>query len=448
MKRHSPDQTAWSGVRFWPSLWYAKDWILLAVFLPLGLSAQIDPCGLTWHKINSPNSPGQLIGQAATYDARRQVAVLFGGNNPVTGVLFTGDTWEWNGVEWSKSNPGPPPRKNAAMAYDTDRGVCVLFGGGTNIFPSQTPFNDTWERNGTEWIRRQGNDPSAADRPPPLEGPMMVYDSFRKRIVLLGASEHINGEFKPSERTWEWDGKVWTVHDRLTSPSPAPSPRTDAAMAYDSARQVTVLFGGYRYAGIGLLDDTWTWDGVAWKQVASGGTPSREEHAMAFDEGRKVVVLFSGRSLRGGQIDVLVDTSEWDGTSWKPLPFASYNLNTARRLHKMWYDRHDQKVVMFGGMITTGNGDTLKHTILDDLWEARWPGRWVDFSYAGAPSKPESGEFDEPFNLLTEAVNAAPPGCTINLKPGFSGEKIKVIKPLKLRAYSGAATIGGGFIPN
>ena len=277
---------------------------------------------------------------------------------------------------------------------------------------------------------------------------MMVYDSFRKRIVLLGASEHINGEFKPSNRTWEWDGNIWTVHDRFTSSSPAPSPRIDAAMAYDSARHVTVLFGGSPYAGAGLLDDTWTWDGAVWKQVAIGGTLVRDQHAMAFDEGRKVVVLLSGRSIGGGKLDPVVDTSEWDGTSWKRLPFASYNLNIARRLHKMWYDRHDQKVVMFGGTVTTGNGDTLRHTILEDLWEARAPGRWVDFGYAGAPLLRETGEFYEPFNLLSEAVNAAPPGCTINLKPGSSAETFTITKPLTLRAYSAPVIIGAKFIPN
>lgn len=34
------------------------------------------------------------------------------------------------------------------------------------------------------------------------------------------------------------------------------------AMAYDDARQVVVLYGGYD--GAGRLGDTWTWDGVSW----------------------------------------------------------------------------------------------------------------------------------------------------------------------------------------
>ena len=44
--------------------------------------------------------------------------------------------------------------------------------------------------------------------------------------------------------TWEWDGSAWTLRA-----SDGPSPRYDHAMAYDSARGVTVLFGGYDAGG-------------------------------------------------------------------------------------------------------------------------------------------------------------------------------------------------------
>lgn len=359
--------------------------------------------------------------------------MLFGGNNPLTGVLYTGDTWEWNGANWANRIPivHPPARKNAAMAYDSDRGVCVLFGGGTNIFQIEIPFNDTWEWNGAVWTMRSSNDPSAGNRPPPMDGPIMAYDSFRKRTVLLGSNERTGGEFNPVTRTWEWDGNVWTVHDRSTTASPAPPPRIDAAMAYDSARRVTVVFGGAAYEG-GLLNDTWTWDGTMWRLVANGGTDTRDQHAMAFDDRRKVLVLFSG--VHG---EPFVDTSEWDGSSWTRRPFAQFNINLPpRRLHMMWYDTGDQKVVVFGGI--TGS----PYNILDDLWEARPPGRWVDFNYLGAPSLPETGEFYEPFDTLREAVDAAPPGCTLILKTGSRAETLTISKPLTLEAYNGPVTIG------
>jgi len=116
--------------------------VLLAACLPVSLVAQFNPCELTWYHVDTPNSPGLLLGQASAFDSWRQAAVLFGGNNPLTGVHSTSDTWELNGADWTKRNSGQvPARKNGAMAYDSDRGVCVLFGGGTNIFQGETPFN-------------------------------------------------------------------------------------------------------------------------------------------------------------------------------------------------------------------------------------------------------------------------------------------------------------------
>ena len=38
-------------------------------------------------------------------------------------------------------------------------------------------------------------------------------------------------------------------------------------MAYDAARGVTVLFGGYD--GANYLGDTWEWNGTSWTQVGT-----------------------------------------------------------------------------------------------------------------------------------------------------------------------------------
>ena len=61
-------------------------------------------------------------------------------------------------------------------------------------------------------------------------------------------------------------------------PGSPPGARTGHAMAYDSARGVTVLFGGEFYdsqsMSYELLGDTWEWDGVIWTvRIASGPAP-------------------------------------------------------------------------------------------------------------------------------------------------------------------------------
>lgn len=185
-------------------------WVVLFMGWPLTAVAQVDPCGLNWRRVNTPNLPEHLIDQAVAYDSRRGVAVLFGGNNPFNSVDFSSDTWELTRVNWFKANPTlrPHRRRGSAMSYDSDRGVCVLFGGGTNIFGYQIPFNDTWEWDGTVWTERRSNNPSAGDSPPPLDFPLMTYDAHRKRTVLIAATERMGNEVNLAERTWEWDGEV------------------------------------------------------------------------------------------------------------------------------------------------------------------------------------------------------------------------------------------------
>src|SRR5262245_22395743 len=79
-----------------------------------------------------------------------------------------------------------------------------------------------------------------------------------------------------------------------------PSPRYGTAMAYDSARGVSVLFGGY--TGTQTLDDTWEWDGNSWTFRTNSGPSASWGHAMVYDSARAVTVLFAEG-----------ETWEWDG---------------------------------------------------------------------------------------------------------------------------------------
>jgi hypothetical protein len=283
---------------------------------------------------------------------------------------------------------------------------------------------------------RQDNNPNATDRPPPMEKPIMVYDSFRKRSILLGSSEHIGSDYKPVTRTWEWDGNRWSVV------SNAPPARIDSAMCFDPIRGVTVLFGGLSYDSNEYLYDTWLRDGSLWRLAPLTNVPiERAQHAMAFDLHRKVLILAGG--YRGNIEAPFGDSLEWNGTSWSTLTHADSAGYRGGRLSKMWYETGAERVMLFGGTISSQNTDgSYTHTIFDDVYEGRPPGQWVDFNYPGEPSLSENGLFRTPFNTLAEAVQYASAGCTINLKAGSRAEAITITKPLKLEAYYGAVTIG------
>ena len=67
-------------------------------------------------------------------------------------------------------------------------------------------------------------------------------------------------------------------------------------MAYDSARQTTVLFGGLDSA-TKRLADTWEYDGRNWTQIKQSTSPSaRQRHSMVYDSARQRVALFGGNT--------------------------------------------------------------------------------------------------------------------------------------------------------
>lgn len=216
---------------------------------------------------------------AMAHDSQRGRTVLFGG---VSSSYF-GDTWEWDGSTWTQvAATGPPPRERHSMAYDSRRGRTVLFGGGYVQYPTWVDCRDTWEWDGIAWTRAATSGPAAS------EG-AMAYDELRGRAVFLGAT---GGTWEwdgvtwqqatttgPSYRhsfamayddrrartvvfggigstflgdTWEWDGTDWT--EVAVAGPPA---RGNHALAYDSSRGRIVLFGGAALFPVVFFGETW-----------------------------------------------------------------------------------------------------------------------------------------------------------------------------------------------
>lgn len=204
-----------------------------------------------------------------------------------------------------------------------------------------------------------------ATSPPARREHAMAFDSGRNRLVLFGGVNSIG----LLSDTWEWDGATWT----LRTPATSPPPRLGHTMAYDSTRHTIVLFGGVD--GAGRRNDTWEWDGTAWTQRTPATSPPARSHAgMAYDGDRQQLVLFGG----WGTSTNLGDTWQWNGTTWtQASPAAS---PPARREHAMAYDSAHQTVVLFGGHGTVRLGDTWQWN--GTTWTqaspaASAPARWV-----------------------------------------------------------------------
>jgi hypothetical protein len=226
----------------------------------------------------------------------------------------------------------------------------------------------TWEWDGEGWMRPLPGHVSILLQG---SGQAMAYDTVRQRTMLFGG---IGGDPGPIARgdLHEYDGQSWQWLQVYGPPA-----RFAHAMVYDTARQRLVVFGGRTSSTGPMLADTWEFDGAAWidRTPAAGSPAARIRHGMAFDEQRLRTILYGGSSLEG----IFDDTWEWDGGEWRQIAAAGPSF---REAHAMTYDASRQRTLLFGG----SRGVATSSAVLNDLWA--WDGAaWelVGASVAPAP---------------------------------------------------------------
>ena len=289
------------------------------------------------------------------FDGGRGRVVLFGGADDAKVCV---DTWEWDGKLWTlKSQDGPGPRTFPAMAYDGLRKRVILFGGNRVLFgrnPDENRFlDDTWEWDGRRWTRLEVAGPT------PRAEAAMAFDDKRGRVVLFGGHNRTGEGGNRLGDTWEWDGQKW-IEIRVAGPSP----RNGAAQVYDSARGIIVLFGGSTQQGVS--GETWEWDGARWVENRAALTQGRFNCVMAYDSVRRKVYRFGGR-YAGKPVG---DTWEYDGIRWKHLNSSG---PSPRNHTAMAYDARREKTILFGGHDFGAQEVT---NVFGDTWE--WDGdRWL-----------------------------------------------------------------------
>lgn len=205
------------------------------------------------------------------------------------------------GTPWSQSpSAGPSARGNAAVAFDSDRARIVLFSGGFGL-------PDTWEwaaagpGGGGSWTMRSNSGPSARV----FAG--LAYDSARQRTVLFGGqtSNQIT-----NNQTWEWNGSSWTQVSPLVSP-PA---MNGYLMGFDASRQRTVLVSTLNQGAGGGV--TWEFDGTTWIPFSGESTPVANNvnaTSLCYDAARSRMVLVGGAVWSGSYISA---TWERTPTGW------------------------------------------------------------------------------------------------------------------------------------
>ena len=323
--------------------------------------------GNDWAQVTTAHAPTPRRGLGLAFDAARGRTVLFGGQDS-NGVDLN-DTWEFDGVDWTQVTTGssPPGRLWHSMAYDPGLGGVLVLGGAG--FGTNAPLGDTWLYDGATW-QQVGSTDAWSGR----FWTSAAYETTRGDVVLFGGS---TTPFAPGGQifgdTWNLTGTSVAALDwTQANPATSPSPRVWSQMDYDSARGVSVLFGGSSDSGSGNLSDTWTWNGVSWNKMSPASSPPAVAGGMmAYDTARGVSVLFGG-SASGGTSSA---TWEWDGTNWTQRSLAV--SPPARVWASMTYDSSRHRMVLFGGDGSNG--------MLNDTWEYDGTA-WVQVHPAASPT--------------------------------------------------------------
>jgi galactose oxidase-like protein len=189
--------------------------------------------GTEWTQIADTGPSGRAAHQMA-YVIETKKIILFGGYSMSNGSeQLYGDTWEWDGSEWTQiADSGPSARDYHSMTYDSTNHVVTLFGG-----INSNRLGDTWIMSNNIWKKVQDIGPD-----PRCYSAMVQADT--RTVLFGGLASTVDGT------TWEWNGTNWIQRQDM-----GPSPRQMHSMAYDSERKRAVLFGGIDNSGI--LGDTW-----------------------------------------------------------------------------------------------------------------------------------------------------------------------------------------------
>ncbi len=264
---------------------------------------------------------------------------------------------------WTQIDAAVPDRGYIQMVYDSAAEMFVTHGGTTR---AGYDLNETWSYDPAAnlWTNR-----TADGSPTSRSGFGMVYDARANLIVLFGGRDTA-GVFYTDTWTYNLTAHAWI----LLSPANAPPARANFGMAYDSAADRILVFGGY---GPGLLGDTWSFDlrNDTWTDVTPANSPTpRMGPMMTYDVAAGRSVLFGGSTSVGDANDTWTfdsGTHTWTNVTQTTAP-------RARSEGTFSYDSHGQRDVLFGGIGRFG--------FVADTWT--WnaaTGTWLNATQAVAP---------------------------------------------------------------
>ncbi|HZN39741.1 MAG TPA: hypothetical protein VFD82_13110 [Planctomycetota bacterium] len=252
------------------------------------------------------------------YDPVRQRVITIGSSNYSN---------EWDGAIWRRAaDVGAQP---GFLWYDRARQhVRQLIE--YDWYSSTSTFVHR-ERVGSSWQTA-----TVAGAPSLRVGMALAHDTTSNTVLAFGGMDVATGTMLGD--TWRFDGVAWTL-----VATTGPAARNRASLAYDTARQRMVLFGGYDQTA---YDDTWEWDGTTWQAIATAHRPPGcWLVSMAFDAARARTVLLTG-------VGAPVAHFEYDGTDWSAMPALPAAIANLAVPGALVYDDARAETLLVGGFGT------------------------------------------------------------------------------------------------
>ena len=165
-----------------------------------------------WEQLPTEFAPIPRAEAVMVYDKSNENIVLFGGYQ-IEGNDYVklGDTWVFQNDTWTLvSETGPSSRHGVAMAYDPNLGGVILFGGSTIDKQYGEGKGETWKWDGENWSKLE------IDQPGGVFNATMVYDEIEQGLIRFGGYDGKNR----IDQTWLFRNNRWTqlILDKLPEP--------------------------------------------------------------------------------------------------------------------------------------------------------------------------------------------------------------------------------------
>lgn len=313
-------------------------------------------------------TPPARSAHAMVYDAFRDRIVMFGGrqepDEPMGNPILLGDTWVWNGSDWSEASAegGPAARQYPGMAFDRSSNRVVLFGGTRFQADGTTAESiiDMWEFDGVGWTEVSANHPAVAK-------PLLEYDRVREELILVGID---NADSSRVMYRFDRETATWTE----IVPATMPTCVNEAAIAWNSESSRIMLVGGICTTGMPPNEEIFEWDGTNWTKITLSTFSRTLGPAVTWDPVRGEALMFGGSAVGVGVIGAGTYLIEGGVRRFGLTPHSP----SPRSLAAFGGDPARGAVWMFGGLDQSSAG------FLGDLWGHR-DGQWYRVAGTDVP---------------------------------------------------------------